>query len=243
MVVKLVTYATHSDGTFEDIKNNKFGIDVVVLGWKQKWNGFMDKFKGVRQYLNTLNNDDIVIFIDGFDSQILQSLDEVEKRFKRLNCGVLVSEDPEKPGRYITKKIFGTCKDNRVANSGLYMGYVKHLKKVLDDVLKECENCNDDQRNLNKVCENFDFIKVDRENFVFSNRGDRRACFVQNPGKASFKRYILRGFKEYSQFFLVEFFIIFAILFFVLKKYRLWVVGVFFIFVIIFALFSDTSCL
>ena len=81
MVVKLITYATHSDGTFEDIKNNKFAIDVVVLGWNQKWNGFMDKFKAVRNYLNTLNPDDIAIFIDGFDTRINQPYNIIKQRF------------------------------------------------------------------------------------------------------------------------------------------------------------------
>ena len=104
MVVKLITYATHSYGTFKELVNNDLNIEVKVLGWGKKWNGFMDKIKGISVYIDTLNDDDIVIFVDGFDSKIIKPLDIVEKRFKSMNCKVLLSNDPMTVGKYRTKK-------------------------------------------------------------------------------------------------------------------------------------------
>jgi hypothetical protein len=53
---------------------------------------------------------------------------------------VLVSHDsanivPEFMQEYTQNRVFGTYKDNKTANTGLYMGYCSHLKMVLDQAL------------------------------------------------------------------------------------------------------------
>ena len=68
--MKVITYATHSEGSFEELTHNKFGVEVTVLGMDPKWNGFMDKIEGVLKYLQTLPDDELVVFVDGFDSYI-----------------------------------------------------------------------------------------------------------------------------------------------------------------------------
>ena len=150
MVVKLITYATHSYGTFEDLVNNDLNIEVKVFGWGTKWNGFMDKFKVPREYFNTLNDDDIVIFVDGFDSKIIKSLDIAEKRFKSMNCRILISEVPyiQRSGmfKYFSCKmhfheklseLFSSDNIDHIANTGLYMGYVKDLKFLFDQIIQK----------------------------------------------------------------------------------------------------------
>ena len=87
--MKLVTYATHSEGSFEELLNS--GYPIEVLGWGTKWNGFMDKFQGVKSYLDTLEDDEIVVFLDGFDSMINKDLSDLTNRFASLDCEVLVS--------------------------------------------------------------------------------------------------------------------------------------------------------
>jgi hypothetical protein len=34
--MKIVTYATHPEGSFNDLINNKFGVEVTVLGMGEK---------------------------------------------------------------------------------------------------------------------------------------------------------------------------------------------------------------
>jgi hypothetical protein len=56
---------------FEELVNNEFGVPIKVLGWGTKWNGFSDKSKGLVEHLKTKNDDDdIVVFVDGFDSKV-----------------------------------------------------------------------------------------------------------------------------------------------------------------------------
>ena len=45
MKIHYITYATHSMGMFENLVNNKYNIEIKVLGWGTKWNGFLDKVK------------------------------------------------------------------------------------------------------------------------------------------------------------------------------------------------------
>ena len=124
---------------------------------------------------------------------------------------------------YFAKKNFGTCKNNKVANTGLYMGYVKYLKILLKDALKS--SCKDDQVLVNSICHKYNFIKIDTKKIIFDNRTSlnhkSNAIFLQNPGKASFKR-MYRGLFEYLQFFTTEYVILMTILYgllFFFKRY------------------------
>jgi len=138
--MKVVTYATHNFGTFNDIVNNPWNVHVDVLGWGSKWNGFLDKVTGVYEYCKALPDEEIVIFIDGFDSEIMKSLDGLEDIFKSFNCGVLLSRDIFYNSEIMdktVKKVFGSCQDGIIANSGLYMGTVWYLKIFLQAVLNE----------------------------------------------------------------------------------------------------------
>ena len=204
MTVEIVTYANKSQGMFEELVNNKFDVPIKVLGWGTKWNGFNDKYKGMYKYLENKNDNDIVIFIDGFDTKINRNPHNVVELFKECDCKVLVSKDPEVPGKPLTHMIFGKCGDKSTANSGLYMGYAKELKIVLDEAL--AEKCEDDQTNLNTVCQKTKFVKVDEDEKIFKNFGpmDKKresdAIFVSYPGSPGFDRYT-RSFFEYTQFF------------------------------------------
>ena len=137
--MKLITYATHSEGLFDKLMAS--GYPIEVLGWGSKWTGYIGKLKSVREYLNTLDDDEIVVSIDGFDSLINKDLSVLERVFERMNCKVLFSLN-ERSGftnfipnilhKFIQKRLFGTCQNDVTINAGLYMGYVKELKQVID---------------------------------------------------------------------------------------------------------------
>ena len=203
MSVEIVTYANKSQGMFAELVNNEFGVPVTVLGWGTKWNGFSDKYKAMTKHLETKNDDDIVIFLDGFDTKINRNPNNVVELFKECDCKVLVSRDPRMVGKTLSKAIFGVCKGETMANSGLYMGYAKYLKLVIDEALSL--KCEDDQVNLNTICQKYDFIKVDEDEKIFKNFGplDKKhesdAIFVSYPGSLGFDRYS-RALIEYTQF-------------------------------------------
>jgi hypothetical protein len=214
--MKIVTYATHSEGSFEELVHNKFGVEVTVLGMGTKWNGFMDKIEGVLGYLRTLPDDEIVVFVDGFDSYIKKPLDGLEDTFRSMDCDILVSKDIS-IGGYFNRKIFGTCKNDIGSNSGLYMGNVINLKDFLYAVSKQPSS--DDQRNFNLTCKDFNRLKIDVDCVIFENvkkksrLHESTAYFVQTPGVLTFKRYF-RAVKEYSQFLIPEIVLLILIVYF-----------------------------
>ena len=75
-------------GMFEQLVNNEYNVDITVLGMGNKWNGFMDKIKSVsvNEYAKTLDKDTIIVFLDGFDTQISKNIDGLIEEFKNYDC-------------------------------------------------------------------------------------------------------------------------------------------------------------
>lgn len=166
---QIVTVATHKQGLFESLINNKFNENVKVLGFDQKWTGFKMKVELIYEYIQNLPDETIILFLDGFDSTINGSLEEAIKIFKTKDCKILFSNDSNSdfiiPG--LANLVFPNYEDGVIINSGMYIGYVKFLKILFKEHLKE--NCNDDQVVINRISKKFDFIKVDVDESIFKN--------------------------------------------------------------------------
>ncbi len=211
-MISLVTYATHSCGNFENLVNNKQGLKVNVLGFGSAWNGFTDKVKGVREFINTLDNNSIVVFLDGFDVFInVDNLSRVERVFKSFNTDIVISAE-NKAGYYFKKRVFLNKEKygTPIVNSGLWMGYVHAVKKFLDGVMEDASENSDDQRLFNNVVHNNDHEKdytvgIDSDNLLFHNivhlkeLETSQSLFVQNNGRMTFDR-MGRIWKEYNSF-------------------------------------------
>ena len=243
--MRIITYATHAEGTFNSLVDNEYGIQINVLGWGLKWNGFMDKFKSVVKFLNDIEDDDeIIVFIDGFDSIIHRNISDLEETFRSLDCKVLLSKNTPDHAYTVMKEIFGTCKDGTIANSGMYMGYAGNLKKVLNKALSF--KCKDDQTILNSSCNSFDFIKVDTDEIIFQNvspapfkSDESKAPFFKSyPGSLNVNRVRRAIISEYPQFFINILTSIFLGLMYIYPKWSPYI----FISFIIYYHIMDHSC-
>jgi hypothetical protein len=222
--MKIIIYATHSFGTYETLIKHP---DVICLGFGTKWEGFIKKAETICDYLNHLPEDEIVAVIDGFDSYIRKT-DGIENEFLKQNCKVLVSINGGWLSfKYLEKRIFSSCKNDKTANAGLIMGYVKELKQTYT-YMKNGES-DDDQRNLNIACKQMPYIKVDANCTIFENCNNledvkkSKAYICQIPGDISFQR-IIRSIFEYSNIFIPEIVTVTAIILILLnykkiKKY------------------------
>jgi len=248
MNTEVVTVATHNEGTFEKIINNNFDIDVKVLGYGEKWTGFDMKIRLVYNYIKNLPDDKIIIFIDGFDSIINGTIEQAENIFRKNNYKLLFSNSYSinTLSGVLDRLIFPSCKNNSVANFGLYMGYVKYLKIILNDILNK--KCKDDQVNLNNSCKKYNFIQIDDKNEIFLNKRTRtvkneNAIFISHPGTLTFKR-MWRGLFEYGQFLLTYLIILYLIIVYFLyknkKKIHIILLTIMFIF---YYILMDKSCI
>lgn len=153
-----ITVATNPQHYFysmqESAKRNN--IKIEILGWGQKWQGFIWKFKLMKEKLSKLSKNEIVMFFDAYDVIFLKNEKEIEKVFldygKKILVGSICGSSLEK---YISNLVFGgdalpkksTCFDG--LNSGCYIGYVKNLYNLLDNICKiyDCEDAKlDDQK-------------------------------------------------------------------------------------------------
>jgi hypothetical protein len=179
----IVTVATKNDGyldyLIESCKRN--GGNLEILGWRQEWKGFMMKIKLLNEYLNNLDDDDIVCYVDGYDVIILQHVDKIESLFRNSGSKILLSKDANLdiiPLFDIFFKYYYSEYKNYNINAGTFIGYVKYLKIIFNKICNEYD-CNDkdldDQIILTKICNEYNNkndINIDINRNIFLVIGD-----------------------------------------------------------------------
>lgn len=117
---------------------NKFGLHVEFVGQGIQYNVLRDKLYTLRDYLDSISDEQLVICIDGYDTLINKSFDSLESTFSLLNTEIVISSE-----RMFTYQ-WGNFKDKfdtiqspyRYVNSGTLIGKSKHLKKMLDECIE-----------------------------------------------------------------------------------------------------------
>ena len=215
--MRIVTYATHEFGMFRQLVENPFGAVVDVIGMGTPWTGFVGKTKAILEFCRGLPEDEVVTYLDGFDSLIVKDPAPVEALFRAMpKCRVLASTDPQSMG-FLTKRIFHTCGDG-IANAGMYMGYAGSLVRMLEVFLLNTSG--DDQRDMNIFClANPGSVTLDTDRVIFRNFGPirlrtttRQEFFQSFPGTLSLNR-MQRFPKEYWSYFKVEILLFLAVVF------------------------------
>ena len=164
--MKLVTVATHSERYFPYLKLSaeKYGHELVVLGWGEKWKGFVWRFELMREYLKGLDPNEIVCFVDAFDVVILQDPQTMEEKFLKYIKGdknkILISREEYSHKAvenslllFLQSLVFTKCK-NEYINAGTYMGVVSNLVILFQNMCDEfkCAADSDDQRMIQEYC-------------------------------------------------------------------------------------------
>ena len=246
--IHYITYATHDEGTYKELINNNYNIKLITLGWNLKWISYKDKLINIYKYICQLSNDnDIIVYLDGFDTIINNFPNNLLENFKNYDCKILFSKDSKSAGKYITNKMFGN--KDILANAGMYMGYVKELKYFFKYILKK--KGKDDQILINKYIDKFDFIKIDIDNKIFKNLNyyeiflnkKPEQLFYQKPGNLTLNR-IYRSIHDNSQFYTKEILLITILIIYLLHKCKLFdIIFVLLILLIYFFYFIDKSYL
>lgn len=242
MSYEIITVATHKEGTFEELINNKYE-KITVLGMGKKWTGYKMKNELIYDYIKNMDDNKIIIFLDGFDTIVRNDPKKAIEIFKKGNHKVLYSKDIING-----LNVFSECKNNMVANSGMYIGYVKYLKKILQLALTK--KCKSDQFTLNNICKYFEFIDIDKKNEIFYNvnnilqeEPNKDVIFISYPGNLNINR-TYRAFIDYSQFHIYKTTFIFVLLFCFLLYYKYTLTSVILLFLyFIFLLSIDYSCI
>lgn len=214
----LITYATHEERYFKFLKDRVHR----VLGFGTKWNGFHDKVKAVIEFCDSVNPDDIVCFVDGFDSMVLGTDEEILNSYKSIGHELVFSKEKtvkDTPfAQYTMFRNFGQpCVESKL-NSGLYIGPAK----TISNFWKDMKPGDDDQR---YACSKSPY--VDKENKLFYNyskedkdmtrdpdgniyKGDQKILIIGMPGNETIRSDIVvipkyfRLLKAYAKNYIPE---------------------------------------
>jgi hypothetical protein len=158
----IVTYATHEERYLPLLKQSC--PDLVVLGMGKKWNGFEDKVWAIMDYCKE-HPQDIICFVDGFDSIVLTSPQEILTTYESFQTPLVMSNASVASNvttKYIQDKLFGTCKGDRL-NSGMFIGTAEAILSFWGDF-----QGGDDQTYATQTCRTTD-LKIDTSHRLFYN--------------------------------------------------------------------------
>jgi hypothetical protein len=199
----IVTYATHSERYFELLK--KSCPDLIVLGMGEKWNGFYGKIKAVVDFCRSKQPEDIVCYVDGFDSVVLVSPEEILEQYKSFQAPLVISKattSDDLAGTYIQAKLFSKCK-NVGLNLGLFVGTVKSML----DFWEQMQEGEDDQTYATRKCNKIDYVVIDDEYKLFYNYSSvekldvkkgalfvngQKTCVISSPGNRDINSVLTR---------------------------------------------------
>lgn len=91
----VLAYATEKQAYFDLFIEScqRFGIDPVILGWGERWEGTCKKLVTICDYIKDRPADEMVLSVDPFDVIFLSGLEEIETKFRKLDipflCGAL----------------------------------------------------------------------------------------------------------------------------------------------------------
>jgi len=166
--MKIVTVATSPDGYYKWLKTscNRYNTELVTLGMNEKWLGYNWKLLKMKEYIDTLDDHEIVMFVDAYDVIILDDPRKLEEKFIKSDKKIIVGCE-ENENKTLGHILFDKC-DNKPLNSGTYIGYVKYLRKMLKDIIiKNKDPSLDDQKLMIKYCKQNKNIHVDCEQEYF----------------------------------------------------------------------------
>lgn len=170
MKLYAISVATHKEGYYdafvESCRRNQ--IELVILGYGQPWQGFAWRFLLMKDYLETLDNEDIVVFLDAYDMIATQNASTIQARFLEFQSPILFSTEnvlrKDFLTHYIRNGVFGHCPKANISG-GAYMGYVYALKRMYHYICQK-HDCTgqdfsrlDDQRILTSLCHDVHFTE------------------------------------------------------------------------------------
>ena len=114
---------------------NKHHIDLEIIGLGLPYYGNGTKLFHLNEYLNSLNDDDIVMFVDAFDVLVIADKEVILKKFIDMNVPFVMSAEKGCfPFADLANKYPKTSSPFKFINSGCYIGYVHNLKTWLREL-------------------------------------------------------------------------------------------------------------
>ena len=240
----LYTYVTHSERYFPSLLDSctKHGIHPTVKGVGDKWKGYVKRHRDLLKFLKGLDDYDVVINVDGFDTIVLCPINVIVRKFKAMDCDLLFSMTADN-GNIIQKYVqwkLGFYGEK--ANAGMFMGYAFKMREFIEKVLASGEY--NDQIVVNRILGS---AKIDTNQEIFCNvvntsglrvhnnelwYKNKKPCLLSAPGCVDLRPFLReigirtsqltcnagQRFKEYYQYFIIEIVLLLILFYIALKR-------------------------
>ena len=141
----------------------QYGVDLKMIGLGEAYKGHYLKLQWMLDYVRTLQDDEIVLFVDGFDVLVLADSETLLRTFKQMNAPIVIAAERECYPYADLKNAYPSSPTSfRYINSGTYMGYASALREWLEDL-----NINQTECDQGQVTKHFlanrekNFLKLD----------------------------------------------------------------------------------
>lgn len=140
----VLTVGTDEDKMWAlDQSTKRHGINYINLGKGMQWHGGTMEGQGggqkinlVRNHIQSLPDDDVVLFVDGYDVFFCDDLATISERFRGFNCDILFAAEKDCwPLANMASQFPMTPTPYKYLNSGVYMGKVRHLKTFFNETV------------------------------------------------------------------------------------------------------------
>lgn len=177
----LYTYVTHKERYFESLVDScrKQNIEPEIRGFGHVWEGYVKRHRELLSFLETLDDSDIVVNVDGFDTIVLCPMDVIVERFKAQKCDALFSMTADNGNIFQSYVQWKMGFYGEKANAGMFMGYVFKMKEIIHRILNDNDTFND-QIVVNKFVHQDPTIKIDTRRAVFCNISNLSGVRVEN---------------------------------------------------------------
>ena len=155
----------------------KHGWNLINLGKGVEWQGGTMEGQGgghkinlVKEYLKDKKDSDVLVFLDGYDTFLSDSIDEILYRYNEWNTEILFSSERFCwPDEGLASEIKALNKNQdtpyQYLNSGMYIGRIGKLRELFAEDLK---NSDDDQLYVQKqYLKNPKGIELDVEQYIW----------------------------------------------------------------------------
>lgn len=185
--MRFITYATHSERYYPALIESykKFEADYTVLGFGEQWRDYLQKMNAIKFHLkNHCDPNEIVCVMDGFDSVLVRSPEEMEQQFRETGARLIFSKTE-------VVKLFYSLHWNNTSflNAGLYIGFADAIVYLIETIMERHDGGYfNDQRLFGKWMmknRNPEF-RVDRGNQFFLNVASHKACLKILKAKRPF---------------------------------------------------------
>jgi len=171
----LILISTHVDGYMKILeyscKKNNIKYIIIKPYLKKKYE-YIDKFYYIKEFINKLDDTEVIITMDAYDTFVVGNQDEILNKYLNSNKKFLVGTH-NNCNNYLSSIIYNITFSNDILsknllNAGMWISRVSYAKEVINLCLDL--KITDDQIALIKIMKTRpDLIQLDNEKLLFAN--------------------------------------------------------------------------